>query len=187
MTTYLDWKRWASIATGCAVLAAQPSVAAGLVPAVSSASVEFGASEKKTKLVRFGVQSNWDKRWLQSNGTHLGGYWDLTLSKWYSDGNAGGTQNVTDIGITPVFRFQRDNKKGGYLEGGIGLHRLSDIYYNGNIKLSTRFQFGDHLGVGYVFDNMGELAVKIQHFSNGGYKKPNGGINFLVLKASYPF
>lgn len=187
MIMSLHWKRWASIAAGCAVLAAQPSVAAGIVPTLSSASVEFGGSENKVQLVRFGVQSNWDKRWQQSNGTHLGVYLDLTLSKWYGDDDAGGTQNVTDVGITPVFRFQRDSKKGWYSEGGIGLHRLSEPYFNGNTKLSTRFQFGDHLGIGYVFDNTFELAVKIQHFSNGGYKKPNGGINFLVVKASYHF
>lgn len=186
MIMYLDRKRWAAIAAGCAVLAAQSGVAAGIAPVVSSASVEFGGSEDKTQLVRLGIQSNWDNRWQQSNGTHLGAYWDLTLSKWHGN-DAVGTQNVTDVGITPVFRFQRDNKKGWYSEGGIGVHRLSDPYQNGSTRLSTRFQFGDHLGIGYVFDNQCELGVKIQHFSNGGYKKPNGGINFVVVKASYHF
>ncbi|MFZ6816534.1 acyloxyacyl hydrolase, partial [Undibacterium sp. Rencai35W] len=40
---------------------------------------------------------------------------------------------------------------------------LSDIYDNNGRKFSTNFQFGDHIGVGYVLANGWDLAVKIQH------------------------
>ncbi|WP_338846770.1 acyloxyacyl hydrolase [Massilia sp. W12] len=156
---------------------------------IQSASLEF-ATGNKTQMLRFGVQSDWDVRWLSGNGTHVGGYWEGTLAAWRGNQHQnvpGKRQNFTDFGFTPVFRWQADNKRGFYAEGGIGFHYLSDLYDNDGRRLSTHFQFGDHIGVGYVFDNNWEVAAKIQHFSNGGYKKPNSGVNFFVLKAAYRF
>lgn len=157
--------------------------------AVDSASIEFGTGNK-TKLARVGMQWEWEKKWWQSNGSHIGGYWDLTLARWHGTqfkNIPGDTQNITDIGITPVFRFQRDDQKGPYLEAGIGAHYLSDLYNNNGRRLSTRFEFGDHLGVGYVFQNNLDLTLKFQHFSNGGIKQPNNGVNFAILGARYKF
>lgn len=42
----------------------------------------------------------------------------------------GRRKNLWDIGFTPVFRFQNDNKKGLYYEAGIGVHALSELYNN---------------------------------------------------------
>jgi len=77
--------------------------------------------------------------------------------------------------------------RGFYMEGGIGFHRLSDLYNNDGRRLSTLFQFGDHIGAGYIFDNKWEIGAKIQHFSNGGYRKPNSGVNFIEVKGAYHF
>ena len=175
------------LAAGLAVFAAQCCVAAD--NSVDSASFEF-ATGRKIQMVRFGVQSDWGTRWFQSNGTHLSGYWDTSLAKWrgnqYRD-IPDTHQYLTDIGFTPVFRFERDDKKGAYAEGAIGVHRLSQLYDNDGRRLSTRFEFGDHLGAGYIFDNKWEVGMKLQHFSNGGYKKPNSGVNFIVAKVSTHF
>ena len=141
-------------------------------------------------MVRGGLQWNWDKQWYSSNGTHIGGYWDATLAQWqgnsYQGGN-GSKQNLTDLGITPVFRLQNDNKRGFYSEAGIGLHMLSEIYNNNGRQFSTNFQFGDHIGIGYVLNNGWDLSFKIQHYSNGGVKHPNPGVNFAVIKAGMAF
>ncbi len=141
-------------------------------------------------MARVAVQSGWSKRWFQSNGTHVGGHWDLSLAQWR--GNAyrnvhGQHQHITDLGLTPVFRLQADNLKGWYAEGGIGIHVLSNKYDNDGTNLSTSFQFGDHLGVGYVFTSGWDASLKVQHFSNGGIKRPNDGANFLVLKIGRRF
>jgi lipid A 3-O-deacylase len=32
-----------------------------------------------------------------------------------------------------------------------------------------------------------DLGLKLQHFSNGGIKDPNDGVNFAVVRISYPF
>lgn len=177
-----------SLLAGAALMAMQTGFAAdhGWIDSVSA---EL-ASGTRTQMVRAGVQSDWSARWFQSNGTHLSGYWDASFGAWRANrykNVPGATQNLTDIGFTPVFRFERDDKKGLYVEGGIGVHRLSKLYDNNDYRLSTLFQFGDHVGIGYVFDNKWEVGAKIQHFSNGGYKKPNTGVNVLDLKASYHF
>ena len=156
---------------------------------IDSASLEYG-STSKARIARLGVQKQWEKRWFVSNGTHLSGYWDLSLAQWRATAHRnipGERQDITNLGFTPVFRFQSDNKLGWYAEGGIGLNLLSERYDNDGSELSTHFQFGDHIGTGYVFANGWDVGMKIQHFSNGGFKKPNGGVNFLILKAARAF
>lgn len=157
--------------------------------ALDSASIEIG-SGNKTRLARVGLQWKWENKWWQSNGSHLGGYWDVTLAQWHGTrfrNLPDQEQKLTAIGITPVFRFQTDTLKGGYVEGGIGVYYLSNLYDNNGRRLSTKFEFGDHIGVGYVFRNNLDLGLKIQHFSNGGIKQPNNGINFAVIRITYPF
>jgi lipid A 3-O-deacylase len=156
--------------------------------AVDSASLEF-ATGNKTKMVRAGAQWNWTNEWFKSDGKHLGAYWDGTLAQWQGNNfrKTGETQSLIDVGITPVFRYQNDSKKGFYTEAGIGLHLLSKTYDNNGRTFSTHFQFGDHIGVGYVTDNGWDLAFKVQHYSNGAIKRPNPGVNFAILKAGYAF
>ncbi len=156
---------------------------------VDSASLEAG-SGTKVQMVRIGFQTDWDRRWFEGDGRHLGIYFDTSLSQWRGDAYQnirGRHQDITNIGFTPVLRYRADNLKGWYAEGGIGIHLLSKRYNNADNMLSTLLQFGDHLGAGYVFDNKWDVTVKIQHYSNGGFKKPNSGVNFLVLKVARPF
>ena len=156
--------------------------------AVDSLSFELGTGNK-TDLVRAGAQWNWGNRWWQSNGTHIGGYWDLNVGHWRGDsyqGIDGNRQSIWTIGITPVFRFQKDSLQGWYGELGIGANLLSGYYNNNGRQFSTRFQFSDHLGVGYVFANKLDVSFRFQHFSNGSVKEPNPGVNFSVLRVSYP-
>ena len=86
--------------------------------AADSASFEFGTGNK-TQIARLGLQWKWENQWWKSNGTHIGGYWDLSLAQWRGtrfQNTAGNTQNITSIGITPVFRFQGDTLNGFYAE-----------------------------------------------------------------------
>ncbi|WP_028102590.1 acyloxyacyl hydrolase [Pseudoduganella violaceinigra] len=158
---------------------------------VNSAYVEYG-SASRVRMVRLGATQNFKPEWtwFNANGRHLTGYWDASVGYWEErqwNNIVGDKKSLADIGITPVFRYERTDKKGLYVEGGIGAHVLSKIYNNNDDHLSTAFQFGDHIGVGYVFDNNWDVAIKAQHFSNGGIKNPNSGVNFLVVKAAYRF
>lgn len=156
---------------------------------VDSASFEIGGGSK-VQMVRAGVQSDWAKRWFAGDGYHLSGYWDATLAHWR--GNAyrnvpGQHQDITVVSFTPVFRYQRDDKQGLYAEAGIGAALFSEVYRNDDKRLSTAFEFGDHIGIGYVLNKRLDLGLKIQHYSNGGIKHPNSGVNWLIAKASYRF
>lgn len=157
--------------------------------AADSISIE-AANGDRTNIFRVAAQWQWNKKWFQSNGTHLGGYWDVGAAYWrqnrYLD-QRGNTNGLYDLGITPVFRFQSDHKLGWYLEAGIGAHYLSELYNNNGARLSTRFQFGDHIGIGYVLGNNLDIGLRIQHYSNGGFKKPNTGVDVAVLRVAYQF
>ena len=157
--------------------------------AIDSVSVDYAAG-RHVQMARLGVQSEWSSRWFQSRGYHIGGYWDFSVAQWRGTryrNTSEQTQNLTSVGITPVFRWQQDNKKGMYIEGGIGAHLMSELYNNENKAFSTRFQFGDHLGLGYVFKNKLDVGLSFQHFSNANIKKPNPGINLYLVRARYAF
>jgi lipid A 3-O-deacylase len=94
---------------------------------------------------------------------------------------------MTDVGITPVLRLQSASQIGLYAEAGIGAHLLSDLYNNDGRQFSTRFQFGDHLGLGYVAQNHLGICLQLQHFSNAGIKRPNPGELFIVFKITSTF
>lgn len=180
---YMNQRNWKIFAVATVMAVTQLTA-----HAVDSASLEY-ATASKVRMVRAAVQWDWESRWFQSNGTHIGGYWDLSLAQWRGSqyrNVPGDHQNITSIGFTPVFRFQQDSKKGFYAEAGIGVHLMSQLYDNNDDKLSTAFQFGDHIGIGYVFDNKLDVGLKYQHFSNGGIKSPNSGVDFTVLRISYP-
>lgn len=177
-----------------AILGAATALLAGHAGAadgswIDSASVDVG-SGPKVRMLRLGVQKDWDGQWFASNGRHLGGYWDLSASYWRGTayrGVPGQHQNLAVVGITPVLRYQRDDKLGWYAEGGIGANLLSELYNNDGHQLSTAFEFGDHMGVGYVMANKWDLALKFQHYSNAGIKRPNSGVNFVVASVRYQF
>jgi lipid A 3-O-deacylase len=176
-----------SLAALAALLFAQAGFAAdGLV---TSASIEAGGGAK-VQMLRFAAQSDWSQRWFASNGHHLSGYWDANIAQWR--GNAyrnvpGQHQNITVLGLTPVFRYERDDKLGLYGEAGIGVSVFSELYNNDDNRLSTAFEFADHIGVGYVLNNKWDFSGRIQHYSNGGIKHPNSGVNLFIVKAAYRF
>ena len=157
--------------------------------AVDSMSVEVGTASK-LRIVRVAAQWDWDSRWFESNGSHLGGYWDLSLMGWRGTQHRNvpdAKQSITSIGFMPVARWQNDDKKGFYIEGGIGVNLLSKTYNNNGNILSTKFEFCEHVGIGYVFDNTLDVGLRFQHYSNAGIKKPNSGVNLGVVRVSYRF
>jgi len=156
---------------------------------VRNVSFEAGTGEK-VGMIRLGLQGKLPYRWLERDGKHLGTYWDASVAYWRAsrfENIPGRRQDIVNIGYTPVLRYAASNGRGWYVEGGIGVHLLSELYDNNQRRLSTAFQFGDHLGGGFVYDNGWDLGFKLQHFSNGSIKQPNYGVNFLVIKLARPF
>lgn len=51
----------------------------------------------------------------------------------------------------------------------------------------AKYDEAKHLSACEVFANGLDLGVRLQHFSNGGIKQPNGGVNFAVARVAYKF
>lgn len=173
-----------------------PLLAAGLVLAaatfpayaVDGVGLEFGTGNS-TQFVRGSLKWNFQRALYESERLAIKGYWDLSLAQWRGNrfqGQPGEHQNLTEIGITPMFRFQRPGSK-FYGEAGIGAHLLSELYDNNDRKLSTALEFGSKLGIGYQLSPRADVGLSIQHYSNGGIKHPNSGVNFVSMKVSYYF
>jgi lipid A 3-O-deacylase len=156
--------------------------------AVDGISVEAGRGNG-ADMGHIGVQWDWKQRWFQGQHWHVGGYWDLSLGYW-EHGRAlpGQNDSIVDIGLTPVFRLQQNDLRGVYAEAAIGFHLLSRTSL-GSRRFGSKFQFGDHLGLGYRFGAKGQydLSYRYQHLSNAGIKKPNDGINFSQIRFQYHF
>jgi lipid A 3-O-deacylase len=136
---------------------------------------------------RLGAHWNWDKRWFDSGRWHLGAYWEFQLGQWRGEGK----NTITDIALTPVFRYQRSDlsRVAPYVEAAIGFHLISNTRLDADRRFGSAFQFGDHVGAGVRFGDKGryDLGIRLQHLSNGGIKKPNAGINFALVRFAYNF
>jgi lipid A 3-O-deacylase len=170
--------------------AASVLLAAAHLPAhaVDGAALEFGTGNK-TQFVRGSLQWNFQRALYESERLAVKGYWDLSLAQWRGRSfrnQPGEHQNLTVIGITPMVRVQQPGSK-LYGEAGIGAHLTSELYDNNGHRLSTALEFGSHLGIGYNLGPRADVGLSIQHYSNGGIKHPNSGVNFVSMKVSYYF
>src|SRR5258708_31473041 len=145
--------------------------------AVDSISAELGGGSRSVELWRVGAQWQQRPKWLKHSPWQL--YWDLTLGSWNSR-----TGTVHDFGLTPEFRHPIGSR-GAYFDAGIGFHVLSDSPISTDFGFSTRFQFGDHVGVGYDFGPF-DLAARLQHLSNGGLPTPHLVLPLLLLRVWSP-
>ena len=162
-------------------------ILAGRAMAVDGIAIEAGNGDS-TDMGRVAVQWDWKKPLYQRGNWNLGGYWDVGLGYWNNNGFPNRNKSITEIGVTPVFRVQSNDLTGVYGELGIGAHLMSNTTI-GDKTMSTAFQFGDHIGLGYRFGvkQAFDLSYRYQHLSNAGIKKPNDGINFNQVRLQYHF
>jgi lipid A 3-O-deacylase len=152
-----------------------------------SAFVQYGQTEDDARAFTAGLGWDWPQRrmWL---GGELGGYWELALSHWSAPGSDGRESAVvTQFGVKPTFRWRPDaGRSRWFVEGAIGFTVMTPVYENHRKRFSTAFNFGDHVAAGYSFGaaREHELAVRFEHFSNGGIRRPNPGENFWQLRYS---
>ena len=165
------------------IAAAAARACAAQAGAADGVSLEVGHGNENSDLVRGALQWKWNRSWFADTGWELGGYWEATVGVWNTD------KTLYDFGFTPVFRLQRRDWVGPYLEAAIGFHLLSDLSVTRTRLFGSRFQFGDHIGIGWRFGPRGryDVGLRAQHLSNGGLKQPNPGINFAVVRLAYQF
>lgn len=133
------------------------------------------------------VEAPWS--WRESSEGRLHTYWQAYLSEWRGKGVGG--QTIYGIGVAPVFRYSW-NVKGTwkpYFEGAIGVHYFSDVRLSATKRMGTRFEFGDHLGFGFVLgqSSLLDIGYRYQHYSNASISKNNAGVNFHQLRLSTRF
>ena len=170
------------------------SMTAGANGWIDAISFTYGQDEDSndTELYRLGLQNRWERTWFKGGAWYLGGYWDAELAYMESDLQNSDSNELLDLSLTPVFRYQRDaNLSKGvtpYAEAGIGPHLLSKSKL-GYQRYSTAFQIGSVVGVGLGFGGSGqyEIAYRFQHISNANIKKPNDGMNLHLFRVGYAF
>jgi lipid A 3-O-deacylase len=142
-----------------------------------------------TDMGQISLIRQWDRKWFTDGDWYLTGYWEASVGRW--DSSSAGGNAIWDIGLTPVFRLQSKASSGfrPYAEAAIGAHFISHTHVNARRDMGSAFQFGDHLGVGLVFGDKGQLDLgyRFQHLSNADLKSPNDGIDFQQVRFAYLF
>ncbi len=155
-------------------------------PVPSSVFMQAGASEDARALV---AGAAYDTRWHRPlPWAHASSYVELSVGRWVGDRDPEGRSSawVTQVGWTPVLRLQPPNWHGWYAEAGIGVNLLAPVYRSRDKRFSTVLNFGDHIALGRRFGETRrhEIALRFQHFSNAGIRRPNPGENFIQLRYS---
>ncbi len=135
-----------------------------------------GRTEKSTMTFRLGLQKNFQSRWWQTDVGALTGYWDAGYTFWKGDKSS----DNHSVSVSPVllYEFSGDVLK-PYLEAGIGVSFFENTRIESQ-RLGSSFQFEDRFGVGVRFYNQ-TIGLRAIHYSNGGLKKPNNGIETYSL------
>ncbi len=165
-------------------LVALATAACGYSYTAQAAGLEFGVghTSESTMTYRLGLNSNWDKSWLQSDVGRVTGYWSGAYTYWEGDKSS----SSSSLSFSPVFvyEFAGETVK-PYLEAGIGVALFSHAEVEGN-KLGTAFQFEDRLGFGLRFAGGHEVGIRATHYSNAGLSSTNDGVESYSLHYTLP-
>lgn len=76
----------------------------------------------------------------------------------------------------------------GVRRGAFGEVGLAAIWMERRLIDDDSFlDFQSHLAVGFAAANGAHFAVRFQHISNGGLRRPNGGVNLVGLAVGFTF
>lgn len=147
--------------------------------------VQFGLGNRYTRL---GLQYETASLWTYSFGGSLGRV-DLTpefgVARWQAhDGQQPGS--VWQLSAIPMFRWWMGASQRFYVEAGVGPTVFNHTSF-ANKHYSTAFQFGDHIGMGYLLDKHSRIGVRFSHYSNADIKTPNPGLEVIQATYSYQF
>lgn len=147
------------------------------------ASLSVGHTGQSAMVYRLALQSNWDQHWAESSVGHITGYWDTGFTHWQADHG----ENNNSLSFAPVFRYQFN---GGdyikpFIDVGIGVSAFQHLEVEDQ-KFGTSFNFEDRIGAGLHFGNGQEVALRVIHYSNGGIREPNEGVEAYSLDYRIP-
>lgn len=149
-------------------------------------SVEAGYGYE-TVMWRVGTQHDFRRRRFGAGNWVGNVFIEATAGMWHGRAEAGENRRIVDLAVTPVWQLIRDRGRGRlspYMEASIGFHHISETDLNRSVSLGTKFQFGDHAGVGLRASERLDFTFRFQHLSNGGVRRPNHGVNFSSVRVS---
>ncbi|OWT77515.1 MULTISPECIES: acyloxyacyl hydrolase [unclassified Achromobacter] len=165
----------AALAMACAVPAAQAQDKGGI-----SVQGGFGDSYNRGAI-------NYETAPLWQTSGSLGRL-DLTgelgVAYWWAHSGGGHPSTAWQLNAIPMFRWWVTDRF--FFEGGVGPTVFNRTKF-ADETISTAFQFGDHIGFGYQFDQHNRISLRYSHFSNASIKTPNPGLDVTNLTYTYLF
>lgn len=166
----------------CLSLGPLAALSAGWAP--DGVFAEAGVAPSRSRSVTAGAHWLWDWQGRIGN-TQATGMTELYLSRWHARDDT-----VTQLALVPLVRLRLDHGRSPwFMEGGIGVSVMDELYRNHGKRFSTRFNFVDVFAVGRGLgpDRRHEVSLRLSHISNADLKKPNPGENFLQLRYAARF
>jgi lipid A 3-O-deacylase len=172
---------WIAVGVSLGLGYSSASAAADLAPV--SAFVQAGVGDQRTTAYTAGL--TWDLPWHDDfKFGRLGAYAEMAIGRWHTDGRKEATAWPTQISATPTLRLYPARASHWFAEVGVGANYIVPIFNSGEKRLSTEFNFGDHVAIGRDFGRS-EVSIRMEHFSNAGIEHPNPGENFAQLRYAY--
>ena len=148
-------------------------------------SISFGLGKNKFKhnIFKLGLQREFSSNIYENELGHLSGFYDLSFNQWnYSD------SSIYGLAFSPVFEYYfNTNIKGftPFIHIGIGATYITKTLTH-NSNFTTHFQFEDRVGIG-ILSKKYKLNFDYFHYSNGSIKKPNDGMDMILISYIYLF
>jgi len=172
---------WALCITALLVLSGLLAPAAAYGDAIAG---EFGYGED-VRVQSLDLDFDWCRTCRLAAPEHTSLAWEFNAQAMQGHRSHEANDNLFALGAMPLLRYGWPNRDGGlFVEDGIGVHLLSRTRLYNERELSTAFQFGELLGVGFRFGlrNACEIGIRLQHMSNADIKTPNDGVTFVAIR-----
>jgi len=148
-------------------------------------SISFGLGQNKFNhnIFKLGLQKDFSSNIYENENGFLSGFYDLSLNQWnYSD------SPIYGLAFSPVFEYYfNTNMKDfiPFIHIGIGATYITKTSTH-NSDFTTHFQFEDRMGIG-IMSKKYKLSFDYFHYSNGSIKKPNDGMDMILISYIYKF
>lgn len=166
------------------LLACTLSVAASAEPMSGSGlSARIGAGDHYQRYeLAWESPSFWTYR-FEGNDSRLDLLTEVGGAYWRASG-AREPSNVWQVGVAPFLRWSVNDAF--YFEAGLSANYFSRTQF-ADKTVSTKFQFGEHVGIGAYIGERSRLGLRYSHYSNAGIKKPNDGLDVVQLLLTHQF
>jgi len=137
--------------------------------------------------VRIGVISNMDERLLTVHGWHVAGHWEAGLGSLRGRGAT--ARSAAEISLTPVLRFRPDAQASTqpYLEGGIGVHLVSQDRLDDQHDFGSNLLLGELIGMGVTFGGRSQydIGYRLHHLGSVNNTGKNAATHSVRLIYAY--